>query len=301
MADAKISDLAAVTDIGDEDAYVVARSGASKKITGASLKGTFDAAGAAATAQTTAEAYADTAVSTHSADTMSVHGIADTSALALSADVPSNATFNDHSARHEDGGADEISVAGLDGVPTELQNHLDDTADAHDASAISVADAGGYFTGADVEAALQELGAGSGASSAGAAAYGFQSSPVVTSGTSAATGANVLDDDLSFTADGTSDYLLTIYSPECFDNDSGAIIRLSLLLDGSVGAQFFNAQPSAANRAASVAAGCRIATPSAGGHTVNVIVHASTGQATLYAGDGSSGASSEIVVKVEKL
>lgn len=40
--------------------------------------------------------------------------------------------------------------------------HLADTSDAHDASAISVVDTGGYFTGTDVEAVLQELGAGGG-------------------------------------------------------------------------------------------------------------------------------------------
>jgi hypothetical protein len=38
--------------------------------------------------------------------------------------------------------------------------HIADTSDAHDASAISVADAGGYFAGSDVEAVLAELGAG---------------------------------------------------------------------------------------------------------------------------------------------
>jgi hypothetical protein len=38
--------------------------------------------------------------------------------------------------------------------------HLGDTTDAHDASAISIADAGTYYTGTDVEAALQEIGAG---------------------------------------------------------------------------------------------------------------------------------------------
>jgi hypothetical protein len=37
--------------------------------------------------------------------------------------------------------------------------HIDDTTDAHNASAISIADAGGHFTGTDVETALQELGA----------------------------------------------------------------------------------------------------------------------------------------------
>lgn len=37
--------------------------------------------------------------------------------------------------------------------------HIADATDAHDASAISIVDTGGYFTGTDVEAALQELGA----------------------------------------------------------------------------------------------------------------------------------------------
>lgn len=46
-----------------------------------------------------------------------------------------------------------------------LTAHLSDTSDAHDASAISVADSGGYFAGTDVEAALQELGAGGGGGS----------------------------------------------------------------------------------------------------------------------------------------
>jgi hypothetical protein len=41
-----------------------------------------------------------------------------------------------------------------------LAAHLADTSDAHDASAISIADAGSYFTGTDVEAALQEAAIG---------------------------------------------------------------------------------------------------------------------------------------------
>ena len=43
----------------------------------------------------------------------------------------------------------------------DLAGHLADTT-AHDASAIPIADAGGYFTGTQVEAALQELGAAAG-------------------------------------------------------------------------------------------------------------------------------------------
>ena len=50
-------------------------------------------------------------------------------------------------------------------VPTEidtltdaLQDHIDDPTYAHDASAISVADAGGYYTGTNTETVLQEIG-----------------------------------------------------------------------------------------------------------------------------------------------
>lgn len=38
--------------------------------------------------------------------------------------------------------------------------HIADATDAHDASAVSVADAGGFYTGTDVEAVLQEVGPG---------------------------------------------------------------------------------------------------------------------------------------------
>ena len=71
--------------------------------------------------QAAAEATAASALTTHSADTTAVHGIADTSALALTANHPSNATFNDHSARHENGGADEIDLTGLSGIPADAQ------------------------------------------------------------------------------------------------------------------------------------------------------------------------------------
>ena len=58
----------------------------------------------------------------------------------------------------QDGGAQEISLTGLSGVSAELAAHLADTTDAHDASASSVADVGGFYTGTDVEAVLQEIG-----------------------------------------------------------------------------------------------------------------------------------------------
>lgn len=100
---------------------------------------------------------AASALATHEADTTNIHGIADTSALALTANHPTNATFNDHSARHENGGLDEISIAGLDGTSTELANHLADATDAHDASAISVVSTTLSGTGTDVQAVFEEI------------------------------------------------------------------------------------------------------------------------------------------------
>jgi hypothetical protein len=51
-----------------------------------------------------------------------------------------------------------------DAITDAIDDHIADTTDAHDASAVSIADAGNYYTGTNVEAALQELGTGGGAS-----------------------------------------------------------------------------------------------------------------------------------------
>jgi hypothetical protein len=67
-----------------------------------------------------------------------------------------NAEFDDHSARHEDGGADEISLAALSGTPAALQAHLDDTSAAHAASAIGFTP-NGSIAATDVQAAIQEV------------------------------------------------------------------------------------------------------------------------------------------------
>lgn len=138
-----------------------------------------------ASVQAAAEATAASALATHSADTTGVHGITDTSALALTANHPSNATFNDHSARHENGGADEISIAGLDGTSVELAAHLADAADAHDATAISFAPAGS-ISATTVQAAIEEVateaGSGSGEAlqrSIAQTAHGFDVGDVV--------------------------------------------------------------------------------------------------------------------------
>lgn len=60
----------------------------------------------------------------------------------------------------DDTGAETVIGAGA-------ADHIADTSDAHDASAVSIVDTGGYFTGTDVEAALAELGAAAGGGSLG--------------------------------------------------------------------------------------------------------------------------------------
>lgn len=74
--------------------------------------------------------------------------------------------------------ASAISVADAGGLYTgtdveaalaEIGAHPGDTSAAHAASAVSIADAGAYFTGTDVEAALQELGAAAGGGGGGLA------------------------------------------------------------------------------------------------------------------------------------
>lgn len=119
-----------------------------------------------ASVQAAAEATAAAALSAHVTDTSAAHA-----ASAISADSTTlsgtgtdvQAVFeeldnllDDHSTRHENGGADEISIAGLDGTPTELTNHLNDATDAHDASAISNV-AAGNIVATDVQAAINEL------------------------------------------------------------------------------------------------------------------------------------------------
>ena len=70
----------------------------------------------------------DSDLSTHAADTTSVHGITDTSVLETTS-----------------------------GAQAKVDTHVNDAADAHDASAISILDAAADFTATDVEGALAEL------------------------------------------------------------------------------------------------------------------------------------------------
>lgn len=126
--------------------------------------------GAATPAEVDAEEAARIAAdAAHTADTTAVHGIADTSALALKSEVATDAEL----AAHE---ADTTAVHGITdtsklatkaeveakqdaataATDTELNAHINDTSDAHDASAISYAGGIG-MSATDVEGAIDEL------------------------------------------------------------------------------------------------------------------------------------------------
>lgn len=66
--------------------------------------------------------------------------------------------INSDTLRVKDGGITTAKLSFDPATQTELDAHINDTSDAHDASAISVADSGNFYTGTDVEAVLQELG-----------------------------------------------------------------------------------------------------------------------------------------------
>lgn len=109
----------------------------------------------------------ETDLANHLSDTSDAHdasaiSVVSTTLSGTGADVQAvfeeiDNLLDDHSSRHENGGSDEISIAGLDGVSTELANHLADPSDAHDASAISVVSTTLVGTGTDVQAVFEEL------------------------------------------------------------------------------------------------------------------------------------------------
>lgn len=99
------------------------------------------------TYETSAEAQAK--VDTHEADT-SVHGIADTTVLATDAEV-ATAVSN-----HEGAANPHPTYETSAEAQAKVDAHTGDTSDAHDASAVSVAPAGG-IAATDVQAALEEL------------------------------------------------------------------------------------------------------------------------------------------------
>lgn len=154
------TDVQAAIDELESEKAAVASAVMDGDAAGGVLSGTYPNPGFAADMATQAELDAHTgdptaahAASAISADSTTLSGTG-TDVQAVLEEIDN--LLDDHSGRHENGGADEISIAGLDGTPTELTNHLNDATDAHDASAISFAATGGLAAD-DVQEALAEL------------------------------------------------------------------------------------------------------------------------------------------------
>lgn len=149
-----------LTDTADaHDASAISIADAGADFTATDVEGALD--------ELQADAEADaTALSDHIADVAAAHAasaVSVSSATLSGTGTDAQAVFeeidnllDDHSGRHENGGADEISIAGLDGTPVELTNHLGDATDAHDASAISFVP-NGSIAATDVQTAIQEV------------------------------------------------------------------------------------------------------------------------------------------------
>lgn len=180
-----------------------------------------------ASVQAAAEATAAAALSAHESDTTSVHGITDTAALYRSGgtdvavadggtgastaagartnldlepdtDFPSLTTFNDHSARHENGGADEISVTGLSG-------ELADPQPTNASKVDSGAAADGQVLTAD--------GAGGAAWEAAAGGSDFWDATIVKATTESVSSSTTLqnDDELTFAVVSGKSYLIELF------------------------------------------------------------------------------------------
>lgn len=128
-------------------------------------------------------------------------------------------------------------------------------------------------------------------------AQGTKTANVATTGTTFATGADVLAAPLSFTADGSSNYVVSVFATDWFCNAAG-VLTLSLNLDGADAGQIAVASPGTGN-AASLGATTMLISPSAGTHTVNARLIVSTGTGTIEGGSGGAGAKRPILVAVQ--
>lgn len=131
-------------------------------------------------------------------------------------------------------------------------------------------------------------------------AYGTKASAVSTSGTTFAAGADLLAAALSFTADGTSDYLVRV-GCDAWTNTAIAACFLNLNLDGADAGFVQTWNCPTANFSAPVSGSTPILAPAAGSHTVNVRLRVSGGSGAVNGGAGGAGSHRPILVTVETL
>lgn len=139
--------------------------------------------------------------------------------------------------------------------------------------------------------------------SIGNVVHGTKTSSVSTSGTTFSGGADLLASVLSFTADGTSDYLVVGSGVGWANGTSGNGMQARLNLDSADGGIIQEIDIGTALAADGLPFSPRgiILAPSAGSHTVNIRVNAvAGGTVTVAAGVGGAGTNGPIVVTIQK-
>lgn len=137
--------------------------------------------------------------------------------------------------------------------------------------------------------------AGRVALSGGRLAYGTNTNQISTTGTTFATGADLLAAALQFMATGTKSYIVRVFAP-AWNNSGANTNNLNLNLDGT------NAGIMAGSTAGGIAIPCMgmaFFTPSAGSHSVNVRLTVSAGTGFVYGGAAGAGANFPILITLE--
>lgn len=137
----------------------------------------------------------------------------------------------------------------------------------------------------------------------GFAAYGKRTtgSPISTSSTTFAGGVNLLGSNLSFVADGTSDYLVEVSAPAIQNSANGGETILNLVLDGSDAGSFYilvAANAGSQNQGPGLHSRGVLVAPSAGAHTVNIRLWVSAGTGLVQFGAGGAGNDAPLVVTI---
>jgi len=184
----------------------------------------------------------------------------------------------------EDGIFDAFAEA--EAASAGVASHLADVTDAHDASAISVLDAGGNFTGDDVEEVLVEI-----AALLVESDLSYVEFTSIVSTTAAEPGAQVVTAG-SLAYDGTSSYDIEFFCPNVIVGAAGESVYTLLMLDGTSKGRIGKSSISAGNNKQEPVLVRRRLTSSdltAGSHTISINIASSAGT-TVTADAGAGGA-----------
>jgi len=117
-------------------------------------------------------------------------------------------------------------------------------------------------------------------------------SSVSTSGTTFATGANLLPSSLAFTGDGTTDYFVQLFARQWSNTGaSGTHNRMSVNYDSADAGIVADYAFAGSGFSGSLVASAVLAAPTAAAHTVNFRLFVSAGTGTVSVGAGGAGQS----------